>query len=120
MKRSVLVAVSAMGSAAVALSLVAAFPAAANAAAQQSWLGSCYTWHDNRTAGGWCDGNGPDYTYATTAACTNGGIAFGPSRWAGDRRESYAYCSSIGQYLTAGYLDAFHDGILVEQIGIPG
>jgi hypothetical protein len=114
MRRSLTVAVSAM----VALSVVPAFPVAAEAAT--SWLGACYTWHDNRTAGGWCDGNGPYYTYSTTASCTNGGLAYGPNRWAGDRRESYAYCSSIGQYLTGGVLDAFHNGLLVEQITIPG
>jgi hypothetical protein len=59
------------------------------------WLGTCYgTYVSSRVAGGWCDGNGPDWVYQGFAECSNGGYYYGVVRWAGDRRESYGTCPS--------------------------
>jgi len=81
--------------AASAASSAAMTPATA-AAPMGSWIGACYPWNDGVTAGGWCNGNGPNWTYYTYAICERGSnswITSGPLRWAGDRRQSYSYCS---------------------------
>lgn len=57
-----------------------------------NWFGQIHeTQDDGFTYGGWVDGNGPD-TYQAWADCGNGFIATGAPRWAGDRRQSHAYC----------------------------
>jgi hypothetical protein len=70
--------------------------AVAPASAQMAlsgWLGRCYPQFPNSwTAGGWCDGNGPDWTYRGVVHCTNGASYFGVMRWAGDRRKSFGLC----------------------------
>ena len=59
------------------------------------WIGTCYdTYVNSREAGGWCDGNGPDWVYQGWVECTNGDYYYGVVRWAGDRRESYGTCPS--------------------------
>ena len=82
---------------------VVAVPVAHNTAAQpdSGWLGTCYDIQlSSTTGGGWCDGNGPDGVYRGYADCTDGHEYYGPERWAGDRRGSYATCPG-GYYLTA-------------------
>jgi len=49
------------------------------------WLGTCHPVRYTRSAGGWCDGNGPDWRYFGWVYCTDGRDYHGPSRWAGDR-----------------------------------
>jgi hypothetical protein len=67
----------------------------AGAAALSGWLGTCYAQFPNSwTAGGWCDGNGPDWTYRGVVHCSNGGSYFGVMRWAGDRRKSFGLCQN--------------------------
>jgi hypothetical protein len=63
------------------------------AVALSGWLGTCYPQYPNSwTAGGWCDGNGPDWTYQGVVHCSNGGSYYGVVRWAGDRRKSFGLC----------------------------
>ena len=76
---------------------------ASPAHAAGSWLGPCYPAHNATSAGGWCDGNGPDHGYQARITCTDGRVYWGPSRWAGDRRGSWAWCPS-GSYLNYGIL----------------
>ena len=57
---------------------------------------------------GWCDGNGPDWTYRGVVHCTNGASYFGVMRWAGDRRKSFGLCqNSTGVW---GGLYYYHTG----------
>jgi hypothetical protein len=100
-----------LGAAAIILgTTAAAVPAPALASPASGWLGQCQWWHDNATAGGWCDGNGPAFKYYTVAWCylrSNPNVTYsttGPTRWAGDRRESYAYCSTRGGLLESATL----------------
>jgi hypothetical protein len=66
---------------------------ASSAVVLSGWLGRCYPQFPNSwTAGGWCDGNGPDWTYRGVVHCTNGASYFGVMRWAGDRRKSFGLC----------------------------
>jgi hypothetical protein len=106
------------GAALIMGTLAAAAPASAATARPMrpasSWLGTCYPWNDNETAGGWCNGNGPNWTYEGRAVCNVAGFQydeFGPSRWAGDRRGSYGYCSTDGGVLVSGYLSLFYNGV---------
>ena len=74
------------------------------------WLGSCFAnrWTDR--AGGFCDGNGPDWTYRGWARCSNGIDYLGSARWAGDRRGSYAVCPT-GRTATIGGLQVYYAGV---------
>jgi hypothetical protein len=62
------------------------------------WIGRCYPVVSASYGGGWCDGNGPDWQYNGHVYCTASGgrfyYAWGPTRWAGDRRGSYASCDA--------------------------
>lgn len=59
---------------------------AATAQPQVGGLEGCLPmWHDNNTAGGWCDGTGPS-SYQAWADCKDGTVATGVWRWDGDRR----------------------------------
>ena len=73
-------------------SLVSAGPAQA-----AGWLGTCHPYRTNLTAGGWCDGNGPDWTYQGVCY-SNSVYRYGPMKWAGDRNGSRAECSGPSQY----------------------
>ena len=88
-------------------------PAPANTATAPtilaSWLGNCYPVRYTRSAGGWCDGNGPNWRYQGFVGCTDGREYWGPVRWAGDRRGSYGYCPT-GSYANYGGVDAFYVG----------
>jgi hypothetical protein len=58
-----------------------------------SWFGTVHVTRNTSTSyGGWVDGNGPD-SYTAWARCRSGRNAFGVTRWAGDRRQSFATCS---------------------------
>jgi hypothetical protein len=70
------------------------------------YLGACHPWHDNSTFGGWCDGTGPN-SYRAFALCDNGDYVYGAARWDGDRRGSYAYCSSVNSSLYEGGFDTW-------------
>jgi hypothetical protein len=88
MRSKRLILVAGLTAAATTLSgLVGVQPAAA-----AGWIGDCYANRGTFSAGGWCDGNGPDWTYQAVVTCTNGGQYWGVRRWAGDRRGSYAEC----------------------------
>jgi hypothetical protein len=82
------------------------------------WLGPCYVSRYSTFAGGWCDGNGPDYGYLGAVKCSNGSWYFnGPYRWAGDRRGSYSACPT-GYTATLGgvyiyYLGYYYNSVLV-------
>jgi hypothetical protein len=105
------------GAALVLGTAAAAAPAsAATVRPMTSWIGACHPWNDNRTVGGWCDGNGPNWTYNASGVCTNGKTewgAYGVTRWAGDRRGSYAYCSTRGGYYISGsgVLNVYYNGV---------
>jgi hypothetical protein len=86
-----------------------------------SWLGSCYPWHDSQTGGGWCDGQGPNWTYRAWVQCKGNGITWvtmGPSHWAGDRRGSYGYCSTEGGNFLAGFIMVYYNGELQYDISM--
>lgn len=88
MKRRLALSTIAITAASVAP--VALQPTPAHAA---GWIGDCYTYVTSTSGGGWCDGNGPDWTYAGVAVCGESNTAFvGVRRWAGDRRKSSAGC----------------------------
>jgi hypothetical protein len=56
-----------------------------------NWFGGVHvTQDDGFTYGGWVDGNGPD-AYEAYADCGLW-VSRGLQRWAGDRRQSHAYC----------------------------
>jgi hypothetical protein len=74
------------------------------------WIGTCYVARGTNWAGGWCDGNGPDWTYRGAVQCTNGIWYLGTSRWAGDRRGSYAECPS-GKTATTGGVWVYYNGV---------
>lgn len=88
--------------AAVVAVVVAVAPAlvAQSSAHAAGSLGACYVHRSGYTFYGWCDGTGPDYTYAAFASCKVTGqssiitTTWGVTRWAGDRRQSYAACDS--------------------------
>ena len=82
---------------AAAAAMVAPGPAVARA----GWLGPCYVDASTTSGGGWCDGNGPDWTYRGRVQCTDGGDYYGVTRWAGDRRGSTAYCGG-GEVIVGG------------------
>jgi hypothetical protein len=81
----------------------------ATASTLASWLGPCYPVRYTRSAGGWCDGNGPNWRYQGYVGCTDGREYWGPVRWAGDRRGSYGYCPT-GAYANYGGVQAFYVG----------
>lgn len=88
------VAATAAGTIATSALTAAVSAPPANAA---GWLGTCHVWSSYSMpghAGGWCDGNGPDWTYRGLVRCNNGYAYVGISRWAGDRRGSAATCPS--------------------------
>jgi hypothetical protein len=96
------------GAAAVGLALSLATPAsAAPVRASASWLGSCYPQANATSAGGWCDGQGPNWRYQGYVGCTDGREYWGPARWAGDRRKSFGYCPT-GAYRNYGGVQAFY------------
>ena len=73
------------------------------------WIGACYVNRGTNWAGGWCDGNGPDWTYRGVVYCSNGGAYLGINHWAGDRRGSYAECPS--GYATSGGVRYYYNGV---------
>ncbi|MEU3566920.1 hypothetical protein AB0E96_00595 [Kitasatospora sp. NPDC036755] len=74
------------------------------------WLGDCSYVIGQNFAGGWCDGNGPDWWYQAWVHCDDG-YYYGPARWAGDRRGSYAYCPD-GHFVVNGEggINTWHEG----------
>lgn len=98
-KKSILAA--GLTAAAVTLSGVVGIQPASAA----GWLGTCYPYRGSYVAGGWCDGNGPDWTYEAVVRCDNGGQYWGgesPRRWAGDRNGSYAECPAGSRTISGG------------------
>ncbi|MFE4798299.1 hypothetical protein ACFRFL_25265 [Streptomyces sp. NPDC056708] len=81
-------------------------------ATSQGWY-SCNertgTWHDRNTAGGFCNGKGPHWSYQTHAQCKDGTKVSGARRWAGDRRWSYAYCSGH-RGLSQAWVNMYYNG----------
>ena len=94
----------------------AAAPASAATVRLGGFFDTCYPWNDSETGGGWCNGQGPDWTYQATAFCENSaGQSWGTSgvaRWAGDRRGSYAYCSTQHGRFVYGELNVYQNGVL--------
>jgi len=101
MKNSRKAMLAALAAPALVLVTATSTPAAA-AVPQVSTIGPCHLWSDNETAGGWCDGTGPNWQYAAVATCANGVDPIGVQHWAGDRRGSYGYCSSAHSTLVHG------------------
>jgi hypothetical protein len=62
------------------------------AGAAPNWHGLCYDAGGDNWWGGWCDGTGPDQYRATVYCDPIHNKFYGPWRWFGDRRGSYAYC----------------------------
>jgi hypothetical protein len=79
--------------AAVCAALLPGEGAVADTVSIRSWIGECRAQLYPIMYGGWCDGNGPD-SYQATVTCYGSGHYYGPRRWAGDRRGSYAVCPS--------------------------
>ncbi|GAA3835405.1 hypothetical protein GCM10022403_080190 [Streptomyces coacervatus] len=67
------------------------------------------TWHDKNTAGGFCNGKGPHWSYQTHAQCKDGTLKSGARRWAGDTRWSYAYCAGH-RGLRQAWVNMYYDG----------
>jgi hypothetical protein len=81
--------------AAAAIAMSASLLAAPTPAQAAGWIGACYPHRGSGGAGGWCDGNGPDWQYRAIVYCTMGGPYYSVMwRWAGDRRGLSAYCRS--------------------------
>ncbi|RDI66732.1 hypothetical protein DFR76_104482 [Nocardia pseudobrasiliensis] len=86
------------------------------------WAGKCYIAHNDQTAQGWCDGNGPDYTYQTLGDCltrTSPSQLYheqGPTRWMGDKRKSLIHCAP--NLLHAAWLYKYHKGKLYDTVQI--
>lgn len=79
-------------------------------AAQAVTAADCVGNHGTNWGGGWCDGNGPDWTYRATVTCSNGGTYNGTaSHWAGDRRPLYVNCPS-GATATLGGVTFYYKG----------
>ncbi|WP_430501349.1 hypothetical protein ACQRWP_07130 [Micromonospora trifolii] len=97
----------------VAAATLSVTAGATAAYADQGWIGQCYP----HAYGGWCDGNGPGWTYEGYVRCaaqSSGSIDYpGPSRWAGDRRGSTAKCS-LGTSYKSGGVKVFYRGVLVN------
>jgi hypothetical protein len=74
------------------------------AALRGSWKGKCYPQHPQGTkkAGGWCNGNGPNWQYWAYVNCSGGHRYFGPHRWMGDRRGSWVSCKAGQSYKSGG------------------
>ncbi len=85
---------------------------AAGAIPLTGWLGSCFPNRGRDWGGGWCDGNGPDWTYRGWVRCSGDTTLYlGSARWAGDRTGSYAYCPT-GRTATVGGLKVYGGGAL--------
>lgn len=93
--------------------MLASPAAAATAAPLSSWIGPCHLWSDTETAGGWCDGNGPNWDYQAVSNCANQVNPIGPQRWAGDRRGSYGCCSEVNSQLSYGYMYVTYNGMVI-------
>ena len=97
-----------LGSGLVASSASAASSVARNGATVRpdtGWLGACSRSAIPGGGGGWCDGNGPDATYYGWISCLGNGFngyIYGPTRWAGDRRGSFATCPFLSVRLSYG------------------
>jgi hypothetical protein len=76
-----------------------------------SWLGLCYPVRGNTHAGGWCDGNGPNWTYRGIVRCSNNQRYLGVERWAGDRRGSHLECPANTFTLSVSGLEARYNGV---------
>jgi hypothetical protein len=96
--------------AALATAGLAAGPASASTVSPNtSFIGTCYTFRGVNSAGGWCDGNGPNWVYQSRVFCATGVDYTGVTRWAGDRRGSTATCPSSNA--VKGGLDVYYNGI---------
>jgi hypothetical protein len=82
------------------------------------WLGGCYPASAGNWGGGWCDGNGPEWTYRGVVGCTNNRVYWGIARWAGDRRASYATCPA-GYQAVWGGLDVYLNGNYWDSYIVP-
>jgi hypothetical protein len=92
----------------LAVGVGAFWAAPASAAPPDGWAGPCYfTDVGYNYAGGWCDGNGPDWWYHAHVQCDTGS-ADGPEKWAGDRSKSIAYCPRGGRVLAKQLLETHH------------
>jgi len=81
------------------------------------FITQCYGSRYSTFAGGWCDGNGPDYTYKGVVWCSDGGKYYGQSRWAGDRTGSYVSCPS-GYSATRGGVYGYHfNTVVIDATG---
>lgn len=96
---------------------------AASSIKPASSIVGCIPWNDKYTAGGWCDGTGPDWEYEVWADCldTSTGTEhtyLGVERWAGDQRQSYAYCSywGSGYRLDYAYFFIYKDGVYQYEV----
>ncbi|MEV0566565.1 hypothetical protein [Dactylosporangium sp. NPDC050588] len=97
----------------VAVAAAAALTVAggATAHADQGWIGECHP----QQYGGWCDGNGPDWQYRGFVKCAAQSSGskpyYGPFRWAGDTRGSYASCT-LGTSYKSGGVEVYYKGVL--------
>ncbi|MET8260412.1 hypothetical protein ACFYPG_23295 [Micromonospora sp. NPDC005553] len=86
----------------VAATTLSVTAGATAAYADQGWIGKCYP----HAYGGWCDGNGPDWTYEGYVRCaaqsSGSKDEVGVRRWAGDRRGSTAKCQLGTSYKSGG------------------
>jgi hypothetical protein len=79
--------------AAAVVAMMAAALAVPSPAQAAGWIGTCYPHRGTGGAGGWCDGNGPDWQYRAVVYCERGGPFYSTGfRWAGDTRGLSAYC----------------------------
>ncbi|MCI4066414.1 hypothetical protein MRQ36_29205 [Micromonospora sp. R77] len=91
-----------LATSAVAAVTVMAPPASASTAGAE-WYGTVHvTLNTSTSYGGWIDGNGPD-SYRFWIQCSNGSEYRGVTRWAGDRRGSFAYCPSGTSGVSRGW-----------------
>jgi hypothetical protein len=96
----------------VAMATGALIGGTATAASASGFLTACYPVHAGNWGGGWCDGNGPDWTYRPAVLCNNMSgvwIVSRTSHWAGDRGSIYQNCPTGGS--------SIHGGLAVYDLG---
>jgi hypothetical protein len=103
-----LVIVAVAGAAALVPGSALAAPEASTA--RGSWIGPCSGTKSLASVWGWCDGNGPTWTYRSFVECSDVVPYGGPERWAGDRRGSSVGCPS-GTWAVRGGIQTILAGI---------
>jgi len=104
--------------AAAVVAMMAAALAVPSPAQAAGWIGTCYPHRGTGGAGGWCDGNGPDWQYRAVVYCERGGPFYSTGfRWAGD---TGAYRRTAGRAPARAMPAALSTGTAASCAATPG